>query len=85
MAVRCSDWRVLVPERRTAQGQVRAGQNETKAFEFDTKQPEYRKYTPKGTVRNWCLSMDGQVMNRAKCTLLTFCAAARPIRRRESM
>jgi hypothetical protein len=32
---------------------------ETKKFEFDTKPRNYRKYQPKGTVRNWAAQVKG--------------------------
>ena len=36
-----------------------AGAAESKRFEFDTKAHSYRKYTPKGTVRNWVAQVKG--------------------------
>jgi hypothetical protein len=36
-----------------------ADRRESKTFEFDTKAHTYRKYTPKGTVRNWVAQVKG--------------------------
>ena len=35
------------------------GEHETKTFNFDTKPRAYRKYKPKGTVRNWVAQITG--------------------------
>jgi hypothetical protein len=36
-----------------------SGEHETKTFNFDTKPRNYRKYKPKGSVRNWVAQIKG--------------------------
>ena len=41
------------------EGKYEPDVKETKTFDFDTKQRVYRKYKPKGTVRNWVAQVNG--------------------------